>query len=363
MQATRPSARIAVVRRALLFIALVVGACGDDRAEEAPQAVSQAAVVGPKVALLSTRPGATETELRLQPIGASTPSAPVGHVPHVADGTVRGALLGDGVVVVADAERRRDPSFGAWLYRLRPGAPAAKLVSGVVHAARPWVTAEGTVLVERGEAGPETDGQLRTDSLTVDEIAPETGAARTVHVLSGYATHIAGVTGKEMLLYRVAWQHADLVAVRIDTGTLRPLLAEMPAFARDFSVDADGARVVFTNRDAQGWVVQAVPLAGGTASELVRVGGMWATPHAFPGGGVLLNDGRGATVVGGNSALSRPLGPGFDELRAATDEWAVLEHHVPSDFSTPFAVELKTGAVQPLAAPRGVRIDVAGVLP
>ena len=52
---------------------------------------------------------------------ASTPSAPVGHVPHVADGTVRGALLGDGVVVVADAERRRDPSFGAWLYRLRPG--------------------------------------------------------------------------------------------------------------------------------------------------------------------------------------------------------------------------------------------------
>ncbi len=39
-----------------------------------------------------------------------------------------------------------------------------------------------------------------------------------------------------------------------------------------------------------------------SAKELARVGGMWATPHALSGGGVLLNDGRGGTALGATSS-------------------------------------------------------------
>ena len=44
-----------------------------------------------------------------------------------------------------------------------------------------------------------------------------------------------------MLLYRVAHQLADLVAVNIDSGALRVLAQPIPAHARDFSVDHDVA--------------------------------------------------------------------------------------------------------------------------
>ena len=98
---------------------------------------------------------------------------------------MRGALLPSGrrAVVVADMERRRDPSFGAWLVLVDPGHDNRVLAKGCAHASRPWVLPSGRVLVQRGVPGPEVDpasaqgGELRTDALSVDEVDPEERSA------------------------------------------------------------------------------------------------------------------------------------------------------------------------------------------
>jgi hypothetical protein len=322
--------------------------------------------------LITTVPGARESELRFQPLGAQTVSPSVAKVPHVPDGEIRGALLPGTktVVAVVDTEPAREPSFAAWLYRIEPGLAPVALVLGCYHASRPLVSATGRVFVQRGVAGPLPDeasvkaGALRSDALSVDEIDPATGAARTIHSYDGYITHLAGLYGAELLIYRVAFQHADLVAVDVDSGNVRTLAAEIPPFARDFSLDASTGSLVFTNHDTTGWLVERLDLATGSVNAVARADGMWALPHVWPGGGVLLNDGRGGSVVGGRGP-DRPLGAGFDQLALLSPDASValLLHTATGHFALPYAVDVATGAVEIVPVPARVRVDVVGVVP
>jgi hypothetical protein len=361
-----------VVRRALLGLSalLVTLACGreDSTPRPADRSAAGLTAAGVRLALVATRPGDSESRVHLAVPGEKGPPAPVASVSHVPDGEVRGATLPGGrFALVADSERRTDPSFGAWLLLATPGQPSQTLAKGCVHASRPVVTSKGTVLVQRGSAGPPPDpagAELRTDALEVSEVDPTNGSVRTVHAFSGYITHIAGVLDAEVYLYRVAHQWADVVGVDIASGALRVLAAPVEAKARDFTVDPASRSLVYANHDQNGWLVERLSLETGARQEIGRADGMWVTPGAWPGGGVLVNDGRGAEVRGGTGP-SRPLGPGFDELRAVSADgaWVALLHRVPSALSTPFVARADGTEVLAVPAPPGARIDIAGFAP
>jgi hypothetical protein len=267
-------------------------------------------------------------------------------------------------------ERRREPSFGAWLLAIQPGLDPVVLAKGCYHASRPLVLPSGRVLVQRGDSGPELDpalaenGELRTDALRIDEVDPVSGTARTVHQFAGYIAHIAGSLDGEVFLYRVAHQSADLVAVHIASGAVRVLASPIPAQARDFTVDPSSRSLVYANRDDVGWLVERLALDSGARQPVARAGGMWVTPGVWPSGGVLLNDGRGAVVQAGRGP-SRPLGPGFDELRAVSPDGrhVALLHRVPSGFSLPFVTSSDGGQVLRVPAPPDSRLEIAGFLP
>ena len=369
--------------RALMVLGLAGLACDSrspppavqsNRAAESTSAGSPASTnaSAPRVALISTVPGARESELRFQPLADTLPVAAVARVPHVADGDARGVVLPghEVVLAIADAGLAREPSFGSWLFRLEPGHPARALATSCFHASRPLVTRQGRVFVERGSAGPAPSedaakaGMLRVDALEVDEVDPDTGSLRPVHTMSGYTAHLAASTGDEIVLYRVGPQHADLVAVDVDTGGVRTLAAEIPAFARDFSVDEAAHALVYANHDAAGWLVERLDLATGDRAPLTRSDGMWAAPHVWPGGGLLINDRSGSSVSGGRG-FARPSAAGFDELSAVSADsgWAALLHTLPSQFPSPFVVEVSTGAVKPIATPARTRTSIAGFLP
>ncbi len=362
--------------------ALLLVSCGTAEPEPAPIATSpttlstaaaehaKAAASGPRIAVVSTVPGATQSTLRLQPVSAADPAPPTATLSHLPDGEVRGAFATatDAAYLVAETEAGRDRSFRSSLWRVRTGSEPQKLADGLVYASRPLVMTDGSVVVQRGVAGeppsPEQieAGQLRTDSLSVDLYDPAGQHQKALHTFNGYITHLAGHIGREVLLYRVSFQHADIVAVHADTGALRTVLPELPAMARDFSVDADGGHLVYANLDEKGWHVARLALSSGQVDVLERAIDMRVTPGVWPGGGVLVNDGRGGTLTTG-SGPDRPLGDGFDEVRAAGGQWVALEHHVPSQLSVPFAYDRKTASVHRLALPSGARHSVLGVVP
>jgi len=356
----------------LLGLALV--ACGDQG--EAPgvpsrtEVASNALTAGPKIALLVSAPGSGDTAwVETSTTNAGLPP-PLARLSHLADGEVRAALLPDrhALAAIADMERVRDATFGSWLVLLEPSQAPRKLLDHCVHASRPLVLDDGSIVVERGSPGPEPNeeeiaaGALRTDALSVVRLDATTGQQKTLHTFNGYATHLAGQRGNEIVLYRVSFQHADLVAVNSQTGELRTLAPEVPAFARDFSVD--GERLLFTNRLATGWAVVQLDLASGAQSTLHPAEGLWALPHAFPGGGLLINDGRGGTVLGGQG-LDRPLGAGFDVLEDASADgrFVALSHRVPGARPQPYVVDLQSNVLLPIAVDGEKRAEVVGLLP
>lgn len=359
-----------------LLVSCLIGACDappSDRGAttgDSTRALDHAAL--PRVALWATEPGASASTLHFSQPGAATEPPAIARIEHAPDGEVRGALLPSGgrAVVVADMERRRDPSFGAWLVLVDPGHDNRVLATGCAHASRPWVLPSGRVLVQRGVPGPEVApanaqaGELRTDALSVDEIDPQSGALRPLHQYSGYITHIAGILEGEVLLYRVAHQLADLVAVNLDSGALRVLAQPIPAHARDFSVDQTSRSVVFANLDPTGWHVDRLFVASGQRQTVARAGGMWVTPSVWPNGSVLVNDGRGGVAIGGRGP-SRALGPGFDEVSSVSPDGrhVALLHRVPSGFARAFVTDVDGDAVLDVPAPPGRRLSVAGFLP
>ncbi len=198
-------------------------------------------------------------------------------VPHARGAVVRGDVLagGRGVVLVADEAGAADADWGAALHLVDARGDRI-LVRGLYHASRPLASADGSVYVERGAPGswPTRDeavqGRLRTDAIALDAVDAETGATRRITTWSGYTLHIAGELGDDLVVYRVAFEGADLVAIDRRSGAVRVVTPLLP-FARDFSVDRGRGAVVMSNRDdhdSRAWVVDRIDLRAGTKERL-----------------------------------------------------------------------------------------------
>jgi hypothetical protein len=209
----------------------------------------------------------------------------LGTVRHARGAVVRGDVLGAGAVVVADED---GGDYGAALWRV-DARSARVLARGVYHASRPLVSRDGRVYVERGTPGPWPTpdeahaGHLRTDALTLDAIDPETGAARTLYGWSGYTLHLAGETEREIVVYRVSFEGADLTTVDRASGSARVVTTLAP-YARDFSVSRDA--VVMSNRDQDRWTIDRVSLASGARERLFEAQGYAPVPRVLASGAV-----------------------------------------------------------------------------
>lgn len=339
--------------------------------ERTAHAAAKPEAKGPRTALVATRPGAELSSLYVVRAGDSENLAPVATFNHLPDATVRAAVVPGAEIVLATADTTltRDPSFNASLFRLTPHAPPETLVDRVVHASRPLVTRAARIFVARGIAGNEVEGQMRIDALAIDEVNASTGQTQSIHAANALFLHIVGEAGREIVLYRVFPDHADIVGVDPDSMAVRVIEKSIPPFARDFSIDAEGRTIVLQNRhetDARTWVVDRIDVATGKTQRLFASPSMTLAPSILPRGSVLFNPpGRGLSALEAPHHVAGPLGPGVDVVAASTpDEVFVAALHTqPSAFATPFLVETTTGAAIVLPAPNESRIALAGFFP
>lgn len=318
----------------------------------------------PQVALLSS--AGDTTALRFQPLGDAKLAPAAATFTHGDGSTVLGALVPGQKVVLATAVvgRPRDESFGAALFRLEAGQPARQLIDRVAVSTRPLVLDDGRVFVQRGRPG-EVSGSGRVDALTVDEVDPRTGQARTVYQARGYTTFLAGALGRELVVYEVGPGGARLLAVHVDALSVRPVVALDP-LAFDFTVDAARGRVVFTlgTPGVERWRVVAVDLATGALSTLAEGPTVALVPAVLPDGRVAFAPGQGLGLFEAKpegAHVLAPQGPGFERLRAVVGGVAVGLHEVPGGFPALVTLALAQGARWPTAFPAGARLDVAGV--
>ncbi|MBW2454957.1 MAG: hypothetical protein JRI68_10615 [Deltaproteobacteria bacterium] len=323
----------------------------------------------PAVALVATIPGDDASRLYVARPGEPLPP-PVLEFRHLPSGSVRAEVWSDDPVVLATAPTTpsRDPSFDGGLYRLDPAAGAQLLCDGVVHAARPLITPDGRVFVARGMAGPSSanPAAVRVDELTIDEVDPLTGVVTPVHHHTGHLAHLAGWHDGRLLVYQVGPGSAEIVAVSPATGKTTVLVASLPAFARDFSVDPVGGQLVYRGRhedDPRRWVVDTLDLAKGARQRLYEGDSFSLAPHVWPGGGVAINPRRrGLQLLGSGDGLVSPMGSGVDLVRGVSqgDRYVALLHTVQGRLPLPFVVDRQTSGVAPVPTPPGTRVAVAG---
>lgn len=327
-------------------------------------ALASLLAAAPEVALISSQ--GEVAELRFQPLGASKLAEPVARFSHADGSPVLGSLLPRGRVVVATAVlgARADLSFASSLLRLEAGKPVRVLADQVPYGARPLVTLEGRLFIARGVAGPEQDGVMRVDGLSVEEIDPTTAKARPVYSARGFITFLAGALGRELIIYEVLPGRARLIAVHVDSLGVRVVVPSMEGLARDFVVDAPRHRVLFTQGTVGGerWFVEEVDLFSGTSKRLAEDAEVTLLPTVLPDGRVLISRGAGdglRTVAG--ERVIEPHGTGFERLVVHRKNVSVGLHERPSDFPLPFATQ--DGAPVLLLAPPDSRLDLAGVSP
>lgn len=321
-----------------------------------------------RAALLATHPGAELTSLFLVDVRGSADLVPVSTFGHLPDATVRAAIVPGktDVLATADVTPTRDLSFNAALFHLRPHAPPVRLVDRVVHASTPLVTAQGRVFVSRGEPGKEIEGQMRIDSLTIDEIDLVSGQSKTIHQMQGFLLFLVGSLGDQIIVYRVSPNHADLVAITPDTGKVRVIVQELPPYARDFSLDAQHHALVFQNRhenDSSTWTIERIDVRSGKTQRLYSSPSMTLAPFVLPHGGVLYNPpGQGLTTLDAPVSIASPLGAGVDVVQKATADGRYLcaLHTQPSEFGVPFVMDTQSGATRVLPVPAKTRVSMAG---
>jgi len=292
-------------------------------------------------------------------------------LPHAPGAVVRGDVARDGaraVVVAADEEGARDRDWGAALWRV-DASGVRLLARGVYHASRPLASIDGRVYVQRGASGawPTAEeakrGKLRTDALSIDAV--DASGTHAIYTWSGYTLHIAGEIERELVVYRVGFEGADVVAIDRASGAVRTIASVMP-FARDFSIDR-GA-LWMSNRDehdANVWIVARLDLATGAIARVASERGESLAPFALPNGTVAWTaSGRrgltlGALASGAVRSLA-PLGAGYDVVTAASGDsaWATIAH-VDSGFDRAAAVHLASGTPVRLTT-RDERVTVLG---
>src|SRR5262249_46230331 len=136
----------------------------------------------------------------------------------------------------------------------------------------PWPTQEEARL-----------GRLRTDALAIDSVDPATGAARTLYTARGYTLHLAGETEREIVVYRVAFEGAELVAIDRESARARLVTAPAP-YARDFSVSRSA--IVMSNRAGGAWTVERIDLTTGANERLVSAAERAPVPRVGANGEV-----------------------------------------------------------------------------
>jgi hypothetical protein len=298
-------------------------------------------------------PTATRSEVRVATIGAELRWRTIGAIPHAPGAVLRGDVLRrepGAFAVVADEENARDPEYGSVLFRV-DASGTKQLAAGLAHASQPLGSVDGAIYVERGVRGalPSEEeargGALRVDTITISAVDATTGAVRAVYTDRAYALHLAGEHAGELIVYRVDPRGASLLGIDRVTGHARHI-ADLPPFARDFSVDARAGGVVLSNRDASDsalWVVERVDLATGARTRLHAERDESPAPMALPTGEVLWTAAaRGGLARGGTRVAT--LGPGFDAARVSTDDgaWIALVHIPAAGFDAAAALHLDT---------------------
>ena len=323
----------------------------------------------PRVALLVTHANGPETGIVLATPGRPLPP-PVALVRHLPDAAVRGVLLPgtNAAAVVADDAPGGDRSWGSTLFLAGWGLSPKPLCDHVAFAARPLVTPDGRLVIARGEPGAGRPGELRVDTLAVDEVDPVTGSVRPLFLATGYAAFPAALRGREVVVYLVEPEGASLVAVDRRDGRVRTVLSSIPPFARDFSLSPDG-RLVYSNRDAVRrdlWTVESVDLATGEVRRLHSSLFGRLAPHAWPGGSVTWNGERGDGLAGTSPSLSRPTEPGLLEVVATTRDGTFAAAHLlrPGSTTVEAALVDRYGRVlHAIPPPPGARLEVLGIVP
>ncbi len=352
---------------ALGLLVAAATACGD-QAPTAPTELASVATAAkpleraslasaPKLALLANRYNSGETHLIVQSLDSAKPNQPLATFAHVRGGSVQARPLpGGAFAVVLDRERSRDNSFAAVALHLDRQGKLKQLASSVVHASVPHPVDSDRIVIETGNPGPSLTpsevaaGRLRTDALSVDVVALSTGARRSVHRFNGYATHLCGVLRNEAIVYRVAFGGADLVAVDIDTGSVRTLVERLPAFARDFSVDPSRDALLYSNRsETGGMVVERLDLASGKRRVVHRAQHLTLAPAFLPGGDLTFNrPGAGTLVEVGATSASLV---------------AQLERSRATPFPRLAVVQAATAARLVVPTPADHRVSIVGFMP
>lgn len=294
--------RITIVIAALLLCAATLYGLEDLKSED------RAALRG--VAILSTPGNGSETYLHRMEVGKAFPP-PLAHFTHLPGAAVNGITLPDGTVLaIADYLPGRDRSFGSALFRLAPGAEAVRLCDNVVFASRPLITPDGRAVIQRGHAGPPTKaGETRSDSLSIDEVDPQTGVIRTLWKGTGYVAYTAAIFKRELVIYQIDPSGARLLGINIDTGKERIILASLLPFASDFSVN-DAGDLFFQDRDESQsdlWGVERLNLNTG-AREMLDKEKISLAPRSWPHGTAIWNSQNGLKSIGKLASSGSPTG-------------------------------------------------------
>ena len=323
------------------------------------------------VALLATMPGATETSLSFVDAGSAAPPSVIATFPHLPYATVRAAVVPgtSRVVVIAETLARRDRSWASELLVLAGGEAPRTLASDLARGSRPVLDGGGGVVIERGVAGPEPEGdaartRLRVDTIAVERVDAATGATQTLYAGSGYTAHVAGVLDGEALVYRVGPGGADLVAIELATKKLRVVVPTWPPMARDFVVEPGSHSLVVQQTEPDGLrrnVLLRVDAASGQSTTLAMSGERDLVPFRWPNGLSFTPEGAGRTkVLGVGPEIALPAG-GFFWGRALSPDGALALGLVMAPDALPIPIVLGlTGATTPIPSPPGARVELAG---
>lgn len=363
------------LRRGLALVATAVAAgallAALPYGEPSSRAAAPEALPVTEVAVLATPRSidATSVEIRFERIdtssrpSSSATSTPLGTIALPREGVARGDVVpgARAVVVVADGTaprgpRARETDFAAVLYGADEAHGVTRLADGIVHASRPLASLDGAIYVERGVAGVDVStgdgraGRLRVDNLSVDAVDRASASIRAVYTWSGYALHIAGELDGELVVYRVGPGVAEIVA--IDRATARSrVVAAVPPFARDFTLDGQARSLVMSNLDAHDatlWVVERVDLATGLRTRVMATRDEAAVPFALEGTGLAWatrSGGRGSTLPRGARLFAPAQTMELESLRAMANDgvWAMTAHEAADGSESLSAVHVATG--------------------
>ena len=323
----------------------------------------------PEIAVFATQPGSGSSSLYFVQPGGQLPS-PSATLSHLPGGSLRARVVDPALrtlVVNARSQILGDGSFDYGTFLLEPGEAPRLLCDEVVHASRPLVDPQGAIYVVRGEAGAPNETSLRLDALHVDRVELD-GSASSIHGVSGHHLHLAGWHAGRLLVYRVLPGAADIVALDPDDGSIS-LLANVPPFARDFSIDHDAELLIYRGRheqEATTWVVDSLDLSPGNwgaHDRLYQSAHFSLAPSAWPDGGLAINPARqGMTLIGSADVVEKPLGPGVDVVEefSLDQRFGILTHFETGRVPAIHVIDRSDGDTLRLPLPIGMRPALAG---